>query len=81
MENAISLRKEIMELIEILREQKGDKSYRSFAQCLGINFITLHRFVSGKGQFTVNNIRALAATARKNDDSQMIDALAKYVGL
>jgi hypothetical protein len=35
----------------------------------------------GNGQFTIDNIRALAATARKNDDGQMIDALAKYVGL
>jgi predicted transcriptional regulator len=70
-----------MELIEILRQEKGDRSYRSFAESLGINFITLHRFMQGKGQFTIDNIRALAKTARKRNDGQMIDAITKHVGL
>ncbi|MHC4195644.1 MAG: hypothetical protein ACYSYU_10805 [Planctomycetota bacterium] len=70
-----------MELIEVLKDHKGEMSYRAYAECIGINFITLHRFVSGKGQFTLDNIRALAETARENDDSQMINAITKYVGL
>jgi hypothetical protein len=69
-----------MELVEVLRQEKGDKSYRSFAESLGINFITLHRFMQGNGQFTIDNIRA-AKTAKKNDDNQLIDAITKHVGL
>ncbi|MHC4687416.1 MAG: helix-turn-helix domain-containing protein [Planctomycetota bacterium] len=70
-----------MELVEVLKDHKGTMSYRSFAECLGINFITLHRFMRGNGQFTIDNIRALAETAKKNDDNQLIDAITKHVGL
>lgn len=70
-----------MELREFMMERKGEMTYRAFAKLIGVNFSTLHRFMIGKADLTVPNIRTLAMTAIETNDLEFANVLKNYVGL
>ena len=66
------------QVARMIDERRGDTSYDDLAREIGMKTPTLFRYIKGDRNMNVDNIRKIAAWAKRKNDCELVKALAAY---
>lgn len=66
------------DVVGMIKTRRGDKSVDSLAREIGLQTVTLYRYLAGTRKMSRRSVQVIADWARRNGDTELVAALAAH---